>query len=131
LRDSNVYLDHINGTNHQRKLGFSMRVEKSTVSSVRDRLKALKEKKEGGGKIPTFSSSNSSSSSSSSASIITSIETSIRPIPVVKDISLDIKKEDSKKKKQRLEEDTYNNVDDPDDPDAAALRSTLGFSGFR
>ena len=57
LRDSNVYLDHINGTNHQRKLGFSMRVEKSTVSSVRDRLKALKEKKEGGGKIPTFSSS--------------------------------------------------------------------------
>ena len=42
LRDSNAYLDHLNGTNHQRKLGFSMRVEKSTVASVKDRLKSLK-----------------------------------------------------------------------------------------
>lgn len=35
LKDSINYLDHINGKKHQRALGFSMRVERSTVSQVR------------------------------------------------------------------------------------------------
>ena len=43
LRDSTVYLDHINGRSHQRKLGFSMRVEKSSVSAVQQRLQAARE----------------------------------------------------------------------------------------
>lgn len=34
LKDSINYLDHINGKKHQRELGFSMRVERSTVSQV-------------------------------------------------------------------------------------------------
>lgn len=70
LRDSNAYLDHLNGTNHQRKLGFSMRVEKSTVASVKDRLKSLKRdaelaannhqtKRGGGGEGGVISSSSS------------------------------------------------------------------------
>ena len=46
LRDSVTWLDHINGKNHQKRLGFSMRVERSTVDSVKDRFAKLKK---GGG----------------------------------------------------------------------------------
>lgn len=43
LRDSATYLDHINGKNHQRRLGFTMRVERSSVDAVRDRFTKLKQ----------------------------------------------------------------------------------------
>ena len=39
-------IDHINGKKHLRALGFSMRVEKSSVTQVTDRLSALKRKME-------------------------------------------------------------------------------------
>ena len=45
LKDSLTYLDHINGKKHQRYLGYSMRVEKSTVEEVGSVLKGLAEKK--------------------------------------------------------------------------------------
>ncbi|KAE9552241.1 hypothetical protein FO519_004550 [Halicephalobus sp. NKZ332] len=38
LKDSVSYLDHINGKNHQKKLGFSMKVKKSTVDDVVNRF---------------------------------------------------------------------------------------------
>ncbi|KAK9804903.1 hypothetical protein WJX72_011008 [[Myrmecia] bisecta] len=38
LRDSQSYLDHINGKYHNRALGMSMRVEKSTADQVRKRF---------------------------------------------------------------------------------------------
>jgi U4/U6.U5 tri-snRNP component SNU23 len=44
LKDSKTYLDHINGKKHQRKLGMSMRVEKSTLADVKKKLTALKRK---------------------------------------------------------------------------------------
>jgi len=46
LKDSHTYLDHINGKKHQRNLGYSMRVEKSTSSQIKDRLKQLAKEKE-------------------------------------------------------------------------------------
>ncbi|KAG7354390.1 hypothetical protein IV203_003746 [Nitzschia inconspicua] len=46
LRDSHAYLDHINGRKHQRNLGYSMRVERSTKDQVADRLAALIKQKE-------------------------------------------------------------------------------------
>lgn len=46
LKDSHTYLDHINGRKHQRKLGFSMRVERSTKDQLMDRLKRLAQEKE-------------------------------------------------------------------------------------
>ncbi|CAM9293484.1 unnamed protein product [Hapterophycus canaliculatus] len=46
LKDSINYLDHINGKKHQRELGFSMRVERSTVTQVKDRLKMHKQREE-------------------------------------------------------------------------------------
>ena len=46
LKDSHTYLDHINGKKHQRNLGFSMRVEKSTKDQVKERLAQLAKEKE-------------------------------------------------------------------------------------
>ncbi|GAB4813469.1 hypothetical protein N2152v2_000515 [Parachlorella kessleri] len=47
LRDSQSYLDHINGKWHNRALGMSMRVEKSTAEQVRRALEDAKKKKQG------------------------------------------------------------------------------------
>ena len=46
LKDSITYLDHINGRKHQQALGMSMRVERSTVAQVKDRLEMHKRKHE-------------------------------------------------------------------------------------
>eukprot|EP01066_Platyproteum_vivax_P008729 Platyproteum_vivax@DN3735_c0_g1_i1.p1 len=42
IKDSQAWLDHINGRKHNRVLGMSMRVERVGVSKVRERLKQLK-----------------------------------------------------------------------------------------
>lgn len=44
LKDSASYLDHINGRKHQKALGFSMRVERADVGSVKSRLDEMKRK---------------------------------------------------------------------------------------
>lgn len=49
LKDSLSYLDHLNGKWHNRALGMSMRVERSTAEQVRVRLEELKKKKGKGG----------------------------------------------------------------------------------
>lgn len=46
LKDSLTYLDHINGRKHQRNLGYSMRVERSTKDQVLSKLEAMKKAKE-------------------------------------------------------------------------------------
>lgn len=46
LKDSLAYLDHINGRKHQRALGYSMRIEKSSVSDVKEKLEKLKRKRD-------------------------------------------------------------------------------------
>ncbi|ETV92669.1 hypothetical protein H310_13110 [Aphanomyces invadans] len=45
LKDSVSYIDHVNGKKHLRKLGYSMRVEQSSVESVKDRLNAAAKRK--------------------------------------------------------------------------------------
>ena len=42
LRDSQSYLDHINGKYHNRALGMSMTVEKSTADDVRKKFESFK-----------------------------------------------------------------------------------------
>ena len=46
VKDSINFLDHINGKNHQRNMGFSMKVKKSTVDDIRERLTQKKLEKE-------------------------------------------------------------------------------------
>jgi U4/U6.U5 tri-snRNP component SNU23 len=50
LRDSQSYLDHINGKWHNRALGMSMRVEKSSLEQVKNRLSQHKNKQQQGSK---------------------------------------------------------------------------------
>eukprot|EP00803_Ostreobium_quekettii_P005168 evm.model.scf_1525.3 EVM.evm.TU.scf_1525.3 scf_1525:10053-14977(+) len=45
LRDSQSYLDHINGKWHNRALGMSMRVERSTAEQVRNRMEMHRKRK--------------------------------------------------------------------------------------
>jgi U4/U6.U5 tri-snRNP component SNU23 len=44
--DSASYLRHVNSAQHQRALGFSMKVKKAGIDQVRQRLESLKRKKE-------------------------------------------------------------------------------------
>ena len=46
LKDSHTYLDHINGRKHQRKLGYSMQVQRSTQDDLQSTLQALQAKKQ-------------------------------------------------------------------------------------
>lgn len=46
VKDSVSYLDHINGKNHQRNLGMSMKVERSTLDQVKNRFAMHKQNKE-------------------------------------------------------------------------------------
>ncbi|TMW60146.1 hypothetical protein Poli38472_000188 [Pythium oligandrum] len=45
LKDSVAYLDHINGKRHLSKLGYSMRVERSSVDQVKSRLQSAAKRK--------------------------------------------------------------------------------------
>ncbi|VWU49520.1 zinc finger protein, putative [Hepatocystis sp. ex Piliocolobus tephrosceles] len=46
LKDSKTYLDHINGKNHNRILGYSMKVKRVSLNDVKEKLKILKEQKD-------------------------------------------------------------------------------------
>ncbi|KAJ3219379.1 hypothetical protein HDU67_001598 [Dinochytrium kinnereticum] len=46
VKDNANYLDHINGEKHQKNLGMSMKVERSTADQVKARLERLSQKKE-------------------------------------------------------------------------------------
>lgn len=45
LKSSDAYLDHVNGRRHQKKMGYSMRVQRSTIDEVQKRLQIVKESK--------------------------------------------------------------------------------------
>ena len=45
LKDSNAWLNHINGRRHQRMLGRGMRVRRSTGEDVREKLRKLREER--------------------------------------------------------------------------------------
>lgn len=44
VKDSINFLDHINGKKHQRNMGMSMKIERSTLSQVQKRFEANKKK---------------------------------------------------------------------------------------
>ena len=46
VKDSINFLDHINGKKHQRNLGMSMKVERSTLDQVKRRFEMNKQKRE-------------------------------------------------------------------------------------
>ncbi|CAG8491168.1 3633_t:CDS:2 [Acaulospora colombiana] len=48
VKDSVNFLDHINGKKHQRALGMTMKVERSTLDQIKAKMAELKKKKEEG-----------------------------------------------------------------------------------
>lgn len=46
VKDSINFLDHINGKKHQRNLGMSMKVERSSLDQVKERFKVNKKRME-------------------------------------------------------------------------------------
>merc|ERR1712224_875908 len=46
LKDSQTYLDHVNGRRHNRNLGMNMKVEKIGVDRVREKLRSMRKEPE-------------------------------------------------------------------------------------
>lgn len=112
LKDSHTYLDHINGRKHQRNLGYSMRIEKSTKDQVMAKLEQLA--KESSEPVPEQE-----------------VETSFEDVVKAKDEEAAKRKEERARKreerKKRLQEEQEEEEVEGIDPDMAAM---MGFSGF-
>ncbi|KAL7299926.1 hypothetical protein TKK_0007246 [Trichogramma kaykai] len=107
VKDSINFLDHINGTKHQRNLGMSMKVERSTLDQVKARFalnkKKLEEKKKD-----------------------YDLEQRVRELKEEEEKIKEYRKEKRKDKKRKIDE-TLNDDDDGPKDEMAAI---MGFSGF-
>lgn len=79
LRDSQSYLDHINGKYHNRALGMSMTVEKSTADDVRKKFEVLQKDKDKPAPVDSVMDGTSCQSYSSTA--MKCIHTSVQALP--------------------------------------------------
>ncbi|CAL9685026.1 unnamed protein product [Knipowitschia caucasica] len=104
VKDSINFLDHINGKKHQRNLGMSMRVERSSLDQVKKRFEANKKKMEEKQKEYDF-------------------EERMKELREEEEKAKAYKKEKLKERKRRAEDD----VDLEDDDEMAAI---MGFTGF-
>lgn len=117
LKDSHAWLDHLNGKWHNRALGMSMRVEKSTLEQVKARIQ--KKKDQVGNKTTSDDDSDGGDSDDDNRE-----ERKKRLL--LKHLPDGVTKEDI----EREEEEARQEEDDDDggmDPDLAAM---MGFSGF-
>ncbi|CAH1395790.1 unnamed protein product [Nezara viridula] len=105
VKDSINFLDHINGKKHQRNLGMSMKVERSTLEQVKKRFEANKRKLED--KKRDYD-----------------LEQRMKEIQEEEEKLKEYRRERKKEKKRKLEED-----EDDREP-SSALASVMGFSGF-
>ncbi|GFR27233.1 zinc finger matrin-type protein 2 [Trichonephila clavata] len=104
VKDSINFLDHINGKKHQRNLGMSMRVERSTLDQVKQRMEMNKRKREEKQKEYDF-------------------EQRLQELKDEEEKLKEYRKEKRKERKRKAVESIDSNVD----PDMAAI---MGFSGF-
>ncbi|GBM41682.1 Zinc finger matrin-type protein 2 [Araneus ventricosus] len=104
VKDSINFLDHINGKKHQRNLGMSMRVERSTLDQVKQRMEMNKRKLEEKKKEYDFE----------------------QRLQELKDEEEKLKEFRREKKKERKRK-AVESLDDNFDPNLASI---MGFSGF-
>merc|ERR1719309_899581 len=104
VKDSINFLDHINGKKHQRNLGMSMKVERSSLDQVKKRFETNKKKIEDKQKEYDF-------------------EERMKELREEEEKAKAYKKEKLKERKRRAEDD----VDFEEDDEMAAV---MGFSGF-
>jgi U4/U6.U5 tri-snRNP component SNU23 len=121
LKDSLTYLDHINGRKHQRKLGFSMRVERTSKDSLLNKLSQLTKRKEVEEKRAT--------------EVDPADGPNYDEIVKAKDGEAQQRKEERAEKrrerKQRLVEKDEGEEDDDESPQIdPGMAAMMGFSGF-
>ncbi|XP_053574580.1 zinc finger matrin-type protein 2 [Bombina bombina] len=104
VKDSINFLDHINGKKHQRNLGMSMRVERSTLDQVKKRFEVNKKKMEEKQKDYDF-------------------EERMKELREEEEKARAYKKEKQREKKRKAEEDLTFEEDDE-------MAAVMGFSGF-
>lgn len=105
VKDSINFLDHINGKKHQRNLGMSMRVERSSLDQVKKRFELNKKKKEERLKEYDF-------------------EQRVQELREEEERQKQYKKEKRKERKRKADE-SLDRISGSDD-----MASLMGFSGF-
>ena len=133
LKDSLTYLDHINGRKHQRTLGFSMRIAKSTTKEVVSKLDQLAQEQKSDEAKKSMNGGKDSADTN-----VNEFEDAVRK----KDEEIEQRKAERKRRreerKKRIREEveqkepqTVGVEEDQEeggvDPDMAAM---MGFSGF-
>ena len=108
VKDSINFLDHINGKKHQRNLGMSMKVERSSLDQVKNRFATNKKKLEEKKKDYDF-------------------EERVAELREEEEKAREYRKEKRKEKKRKLQKEDDNLDSMGMDPSIAA---TMGFGGF-
>lgn len=124
LKDSMTYLDHINGRKHQRYLGYSMRVEKSTKSQVTSKLSDLAEEKR---KAEVAAASKDQNPAEDEGNEFEGAVRRKDEEALQRKAERARKREERKKKKQEEQKEEKEELSGSLDPDMAAM---MGFSGF-
>jgi len=104
VKDSINFLDHINGKKHQRNLGMSMKIERSSLDQVKARFEMNKKKKEDTKRNYDF-------------------DERVKELQEEEEKQKAYRKEKRKDRKRKAEDSDDGGMD----PDMAAL---MGFSGF-
>lgn len=106
VKDSINFLDHINGKKHQRNLGMSMKIERSSLDQVKARFEMNKKKKEEKKRDYDF-------------------EERVKELAEEEEKQKAYRKEKKKDRKRKAEDSVDDGI--AMDPDMAAM---MGFSGF-
>uniref|UniRef100_A0A1B0GJN4 U1-type domain-containing protein n=1 Tax=Lutzomyia longipalpis TaxID=7200 RepID=A0A1B0GJN4_LUTLO len=112
VKDSINFLDHINGKKHQRNLGMSMKVERSSLDQVKERFKVNKKKMEE--KKKDYE-----------------LESRLREAKEEEEKLREHKRERRKERKRKAEESIDDLDDDPATSDMAAIMGFAGFGGSK
>ena len=104
VKDSINYLDHINGKKHQRNMGFTMKVQRSTLADVEQRFQQTLKKKD-------------------EVKEEYNVQERVREMREEEEKVKEYRRNQKKEKKKRKREE----VDEVDDDDMAKL---MGFSSF-
>lgn len=107
VKDSINFLDHINGKKHQRNLGMSMKVERSSLDQVKERFQKNKKKMEE--KQKDYE-----------------LESKVREAKEEEERYKEYKREKRKDRKRKAEEET----EDADSKAASDIAAIMGFAGF-
>ncbi len=131
LKDSSSYLDHINGKKHQRALGFSMRVERVGLDAVKERIAALKQKKQED-KIRNAKPQTSAIEDFNAKVLQLEEDENLKKAQKKAEYAAINAQKKAEKERQKEQEELSRrrDSDDNDNGDSADIAAMLGFSGF-